>query len=136
MTILWREEMSVGNEIIDNDHKYLISIINAFDSAVECKVHVNILLSYVTQLLDYSHVHFEREQKIQEEISFPYRDHHRQEHNHLIKRLTLIQKDLVAHTDTESYETDIPRFIQILRDWLLDHVLKEDMRMKEFLTDG
>jgi len=28
MSLLWREQLSVGNNVIDADHKYLIEIIN------------------------------------------------------------------------------------------------------------
>ena len=28
MSLVWRDQLSVGNNVIDSDHKYLIEIIN------------------------------------------------------------------------------------------------------------
>ena len=45
MSIAWRDDMSVGNEIIDNDHKYLISVLNTIEAAINCRAHVRTLVS-------------------------------------------------------------------------------------------
>ncbi len=37
MAVMWQEEMRVGNAKIDNDHKYLISIINTIEAAMDCE---------------------------------------------------------------------------------------------------
>ncbi len=62
MMLVWREDMTIGNAKIDNDHKYLISIVNTIETALNCEVSAQVLSVYVSQLIDYSHVHFKREE--------------------------------------------------------------------------
>lgn len=85
--------MSVGNDEIDNDHKYLIRLINTIEAAVNCCVCVEVLKSSGGQLMSYTKDHFEREQKLQVNIHFQFRDAHKQEHEKLIDRLDSINKE-------------------------------------------
>lgn len=47
MPLEWREQLSVGNDLIDSDHKYLIEIINQAENGLKRK-----RLSEVTAALD------------------------------------------------------------------------------------
>lgn len=134
MIILWRDEMDVGDEKINNDHKYLICLINTFEAAISCNVGTKVLSYYVAQLLAYTEEHFAREEKLQDKIEYPYREAHRKEHKDLVLRLKHIHEGIAAHKEQDVYQKEIPNLISILRDWLLHHILNEDMRMKEYLT--
>ena len=63
MTIAWREQLSVGNNIIDEDHKYLIEIINRVEVCLT-KKDMPALKAELQRLHDYSLLHFDREEKI------------------------------------------------------------------------
>lgn len=133
--LVWQEDMSVGNAKIDNDHKYLISIINAIEAGLNCEASVRILLVYVSQLVDFGKEHFEREELYQEEIMFPHRRTHQKYHNNLMERIKEIRRFLISQADSEVYQFTTPRLVQILKDWIVDHFQYEDMKMKEYFDN-
>ncbi|HJM95818.1 MAG TPA: hemerythrin family protein, partial [Candidatus Marinimicrobia bacterium] len=85
--------MSVGNVKVDNDHKYLISIINTIEAGMDCDVSCEALSAYVSQLFDYSYKHFQREEKYQAEIDYPERNGHKKEHADLMEQIKQIHDD-------------------------------------------
>ena len=130
--LVWREEMSVGNARIDNDHKYLISLINTIEAALNCEAPVQVLMVYVSQLIDFGRQHFEREQLYQVEIKYPLREDHEMEHQGLMERIEKIQSNLKSQANSEAYQLTTPRLVEILRDWIMNHFQHEDMKMKEY----
>ena len=124
--------MSVGNAKIDNDHKYLISIINTIEAAMNCEVPNQALSAYVSQLFDYSYKHFQREEEYQVEIKFPERDTHKKEHKNLMQQMKLIHENLKSHEDSKVYKFTTPGLVQILKDWLLNHFTQEDIKMRDY----
>lgn len=46
MSIIWRPQMSVGNEIIDTEHRYLLCLVNT----LELSLHTNAEVETVQQI--------------------------------------------------------------------------------------
>ncbi len=132
MMFAWREYMSVGNAKIDNDHKYLISIINTIEAAINCEASNQALSAYVSQLFDYSYKHFQREEQYQDEIMFPDREAHKKEHKDLMEQIKQIHENLKSHEDTKAYRFITPGLVRILKDWLMNHFTQEDIKMREY----
>ncbi len=144
MAIIWREQMSVGSEEIDNQHKYLIDLINIIESAVNCNLFGNTLSIYIDQLVGYTKVHFEREIEIQKEINFPYIEHHIKEHQELVSHLKEIVEEFKktetsktitidsSKSNSEEVQMAVDHLFPLLREWLVHHILEEDMKMKDF----
>lgn len=128
MGLVWREQLSVGNDLIDADHKHLIEIIKTVEKSL-----VTINRSELTLALDsltqYSKVHFSREEKIAEEAGYMQVPNLRKSHDTLLKKLDQIKQEIGDEWTTSSVE----HFIIMLRDWLINHVVKEDMLMKPAL---
>jgi len=134
MAVMWRDEMSVGNAMIDNDHKYLICIVNTIEAALDCEASSEVLSAYVSQLYDYSYKHFQREEKYQNEIKFPDRDAHKKEHQNLMEQIRQVHNDLQSHADSGVYQYTTPCLVHFLRDWLMNHFNQEDMKMKKYFN--
>lgn len=132
MTLIWRDEMSVGNAKIDNDHKYLISIINTIEAALNIEAPARVLSDYVFQLIDFSHQHFKREETYQVEINFPNRTSHKKAHKDLMGQIQHIHKNLLSQADSGAYQFTTPRLVDTLQDWMMNHFMHEDMKMKEY----
>ena len=83
MPIVWREKMSIGNHIIDMDHRLLICKINMIELALLAPGEklANIRLA-LDELENYTEIHFNREEKIQLAIKYPRYDDHKHEHQH------------------------------------------------------
>lgn len=130
MPIIWRNEMSVGNTELDNDHKYLISLINVIEAAVNSRFRDKVLLPHVSELFIYTEEHFAREEKIQADIKYP--ETHKQKHRDLIKQLQAVRGTFEAHAKGEYYNTAVNELFDVLKAWLIDHILNEDMKMKPY----
>jgi len=132
MTVQWREAMSVGDPVIDADHKHLVDMINEFESAVAGAINHKQIAHVLLGLVDYTGAHFKREEEIQVEVRYPYYDSHRHSHRDVLKKLTSIVQ---VYIQAKGLERD--RLIRdlgaFLREWLVDHIIQSDLRMKPFI---
>lgn len=129
MPIEWRPAMSVDGGVIDDDHRRLLGIINSFERAHTTKWDVATVLD---DLKAYSIKHFRREEELQRQMGFPDADAHHDEHERLIGRL----EQIVAAFDKANNE-NLPKFIEhttkLLHDWLVDHIISCDLKMKPYI---
>ncbi|BAE53205.1 bacteriohemerythrin [Paramagnetospirillum magneticum] len=132
MTIAWREAMSVGDETIDADHRHLVDMINVFEAAVVGKIDHKRVARVLLGLVEYTGAHFKREEEIQVLIRYPYHDSHRHGHRDVLKQLTGIAQQYTQATGTARDEM-IRGLGGFLREWLVDHIIQSDLRMKPYV---
>ncbi|MDP1633309.1 MAG: hemerythrin family protein [Gallionellaceae bacterium] len=131
MALMWRDQLSVGNNVIDGDHKYLVEIINEVEQSLKAK-NKSALAATLEKLAKYSQVHFDREERIAQAAGYTQVPTLSQSHQALMKKLEQMTVDTNAMGMEWSAETG-EHFAAFLRDWLLDHVIKEDLLMKPVL---
>jgi hemerythrin len=127
--------MSVGNLIIDLDHRYLLSLVNQVEYALRHPEESENLEMALGQLSEYAREHFAREEKLQLRIQFRGYMPHKLAHQGLLERLDRIVNEILSEKDPERLKSRQGEIVPLLRDWLLDHVLKEDMKMKADLEN-
>jgi len=127
MSIKWREQLAVGNAVIDDDHKELIKLINEYEEAV-AKKDLKILDHAFEGLEKYTHEHFEREENLMSAIHFPERRRHQDVHRQLLYTVREKHDQIREHKNI-----NIAELSEFLRAWLVEHVLKEDMKFKPYL---
>ncbi len=71
MPILWRPQMSVGNALLDGDHRYLIALINTVELALKSADERGALVTAPDQLVLYTKEHFDRDEKLMRAIRYP-----------------------------------------------------------------
>ncbi len=133
MALLWQKEMSVGNDIIDLDHKYLILFINTIELCLGSPEQKEQLFEAFAQLYDYAEKHFSREESIQRKIDYPERLNHKHHHTQLLKELRDVELKVSKASNDEEITTIAPELTKFLRSWLIDHVFNEDMLLKPYL---
>ena len=79
-------------------------------------------------LNDYGIEHFIYEEMYMKEQGYPELEEHIAQHNVFSNKL----KDLCIGIDKETHIKDIGEFVS---DWLVKHVLSEDMKYKEFVKN-
>ena len=134
MTLVWRRQLEIGDESIDTDHKYLICLINTVELAMRIPEHRDVLATTLTQLFDYTHAHFEREESIMLAMRYTRYDQHKQQHQLLIRELAAIQQNIAARGEGAYSVEECDAIAKLLRHWLVDHLVKEDMLLKPALT--
>lgn len=135
MPIVWRDQMSVSNHLIDMDHRLLICKINMVELSLQAPGEglANVRLA-LDQLEDYTEQHFEREERLQVAINYPSWGDHKKLHHSLVERLQEIKAQVLQDEDPSRMAAESSRITDLLRDWLLVHVLQEDMKLKSYLA--
>jgi hemerythrin len=128
MPILWRNEMSIGNDLIDQDHRYLLCLYNSIEIILSDNEYHDHLPFYFNQLLEYSKFHFDREEKIQLKSDYHGYYEHKKKHQHITQRLQEINEEL-QEGKTE-FEQDL---LELVKEWIVDHLIKTDLEMKSHL---
>lgn len=132
--ILWRDAMSVGNSIIDADHRYLLCLINSVELALRSGQSRDVVTAVLDQLTEYTHYHFEREERVQLAMSYVHHDRHKASHRELLVELERIREQVAGETREDAPSAAIERLVELLRRWIMDHILKDDMLMKPLLS--
>jgi hemerythrin len=125
----WNEKYSVHIEEIDGQHKRLFSIINKLHDAMKAGKGKEIIGTLLDELVDYTYYHFATEEKNFRLCNYPHFDVHKSEHD-LMRNLVA---DLRRKSDANT-ETIIIEVMELLKDWLSDHVLGSDQKYGSFLN--
>lgn len=131
MSLVWREQLSVGNDLIDTDHKHLIEIVNRIERSLDAK-NRNELSEAFGSLSQYSQEHFAREEKIAHAVGYAQAHRLSLSHEVLYKQLDKAKREIGA-MGQEWSSAVAEHFTILLRSWLIDHVIKEDLLMKPAL---
>ena len=136
MPIAWNEEMKVGNREIDSDHRELISIINEFEASAakaEGQVDERQMRIILGRLQAYTQDHFAREEYLQATTNFDGYEENKRQHTALRKTLAdfIDQYDAGKLGDLKSATGQM---IEFLNHWLVDHILKIDLKMRGRLS--
>ncbi|MEO5336169.1 MAG: bacteriohemerythrin [Magnetospirillum sp. WYHS-4] len=125
----WKDKMSVGNDALDTDHKKLVGFINDLHDRMDGNPDPEIVARIVDKLIDFAQYHFEFEEKLLRLCRYPELDRHKERHKDLLDRL---------HEMRDSYAASPSDFrligiFDFLSNWLMKHVLREDMAYKPFI---
>ncbi len=131
MTLLhWRQNMSLGVHALDADHKHLIDLLNRLHFMIMAGDERAAIECVLEDLLNYAQYHFEREERLMRQYHYPRYEAHRRLHQELAEHLRQFQNEFRWSPGT----FDTSGFYDFVSDWLLVHVLCEDMRLKPFLA--
>ncbi len=121
----WSNEYKVGISSIDAQHKKLFDLVNALyeinDDNMKEELR-NILYAFS----DYMKIHFKDEEDYMLSIDYPKLEEHKKIHQDIIKRLSK-----VIHTPAK-LNVIKSKMRVIAKRLLVDHILNEDVKIKEF----
>jgi hemerythrin-like metal-binding protein len=124
--------MAVDRGMIDEDHQHLIDIINRFGAHMtRGSADLGGAVDVLNALKFYTETHFAREERLQRLVGYPESQLQHDEHRRLLATLD----EIIARTRS----TASPDAAQVMRDmnallrgWLLNHIIKLDLRMKPY----
>ena len=134
MAILWRNSMSVANNEIDRDHRYLICLINTIELVLQKPDEKEPILSVLSQLKDYTQDHFKREELLQLKIKYPKFQQHKQAHNSLIIELDKMIDSINGLVRKPISKQQSEDLMGMMRSWLIGHVIEEDLPLKPYFS--
>jgi hemerythrin len=136
MRIEWREQLSVGNEAIDDDHKHLLCILNGVDVVRRRKPKRAFLLAFLDEMRTYTEEHFGREERLLFEVGYPRFEEHKKSHQLLLNEFNLVCKQVEALGEEEDASSVAFDLIKFLQSWLINHIIREDKEFAPYLRQA
>jgi hemerythrin len=128
----WSNELSVGIEEIDAQHKILVDLLNQVHEAIQQRHGAEVTQDVVRRLDEYTRVHFAVEESLMRILHYPEYERHREEHDKLIEQLNELRAKLDAAKGSINFE-----LAHFLRTWLTKHIMEADKRYAPyFLAQG
>ncbi len=126
----WLDKYNINIKEIDDQHKRLAEIINKFYESLQANKSDKILNKFLDDLLAESVLHFTREETIMILYKYPGYDAVKEEHDILSNELTNIFRG-----KNENKEAKFTKIAFFLRDWLIDHIFKDDLKLGKYLKE-
>ena len=129
--IEWTDEFSVGVDVLDDDHKMLIGMINELHDTSNEGRGLELVDKIFDQLEDYAHMHLSREESLMKSSGYAGYEEHKLAHVEWVKRLRgfkdKYQKEnmILAHVEMS----------QFLQSWLVDHIRGVDFLYREHFKE-
>ncbi|WP_408956437.1 bacteriohemerythrin [Natroniella sp. ANB-PHB2] len=134
--MLWKEKYKIGIEKIDQQHQELFNRLNSFLDVVRNDEELENKIEELEETLDfmgqYVVVHFDSEEKIQQEYNYPYYEEHKDVHDRFKKEIIKFKEEFEA----DKYNEDlIMEFSGKLLTWLINHVADEDQKIADYVQE-
>ena len=125
----WSEDLNLGIEEIDADHRQLVAVLDELFVACLEEQGRDVLGEILARLVDHTRGHFAREEAVMERHAYPGLGAHRREHALLIVQVLEIQRIFEKSAD-QALNNEMLTF---LKDWLIDHIQESDGKIKKFV---
>ncbi len=129
MDLVWTGQLSVGNAILDSDHKKLMGLAQDIDCVTKARDYfaVSRALKRLNACMNH---HFLNEQLFALALDIPFVKH-QIDHQNILAEINLTRHEVEKDGVTAIYVME--HYAQFLRDWLIGHITDEDMQMKRML---
>lgn len=127
----WTEALSVGVPSIDRQHKVLISLINELHEANEAGRGKAEAKNILKKIINYAKAHFIYEEGIFKRLNYPKTNDHLEAHRNIEIKLA----DLKENSKDKNFDLS-EELMQFLKNWLNNHILKEDMGYSALLVEN
>lgn len=116
----WSDELKVGIEEIDEQHRWLVEQTNILHDALARDSEAGILGEILECLVDYTMNHFIVEEELFSRLGYPEGEAHKAQHDRFCSRvMDLLQRH-------EAGETVGLQALELLKNWLVHHILTVD----------
>ena len=126
--IEWSDQLSIGIQEIDEQHKILVNLLNQLHDAITHHHGSDTSKKIMDQLCEYTKIHFTVEESLLRILGYPEYDEHKAHHEQLLTQV----KALRSKMDTEDHSISF-ELLHFLKKWLTIHILEEDSAYTEHL---
>jgi hemerythrin-like metal-binding protein len=126
-SFIWSSDFETGINTVDDQHHHLIDLINSFSNLfIKQDVTKEDVATLITELLDYTHYHFDEEEDLMHEkgLHADFIQNHKEFHNSFIKQLGYMKEHMLLGS---AQEWRI--LLDFLYQWLGHHILGLDQIM-------
>lgn len=130
--IEWDDSLSIGVELIDDEHKMLIRKLGDLSEAFNQGLEQNKILKTLDFMIDYTDFHFTDEERIMTQSGYPGLEEQKKQHGEFKQTLNNILEDYQDEGPTKSLAESVNFF---LVNWLFGHIKGTDHKLGVFLKE-
>ena len=130
--IVWSKDYELGNEFVDSQHKRLFELVSNVGQSCAEGGDNSALSETLDFLLQYTVQHFSDEEALQLQYNYPDFENHKKLHEEFEATVKEKVEEFKASGSTKDLSETVSDFIIA---WLVNHILKEDMKIKEYIND-
>jgi hemerythrin len=123
---VWKESFSVNVELMDEQHRHLLTLLNQIEDAAGRKSSDDTVGRTIDSLAAYAREHFNAEVKILKSCQYPEIELQLRQHDFFVKQ--------VEEMKATSSSLHLSSVVSFLRDWFIHHISLEDKKYGEFLN--
>ncbi len=124
--IAWSAALTVGIPAIDEDHKYVLDLINAL-----ANIHEHLLPASLEHALDrliiFAHIHFHREERVFEAAGIPLDLAHHADHEHIKNFVAEMRTEVAFHASSTEHALGV---VDYLFAWAAQHMNDHDGKLR------
>lgn len=130
-SLMWTKNLSVGNEIIDAEHRNLINMANGILDAIRARDHDEVAQAF--ELVEsWLTVHHANEEEIARAVNFDFHKH-KLAQQHELHELHFLRDELLGKNALWSRHI-VEHFTHFLKNWIIDdHIIRLNMLLKPVL---
>ena len=130
MFMQWSDELSLGMEAVDDQHRWLFDTTNRlYDELSKGEMARADIGQIVESLVDYVINHFVAEEVLFERYMYPGAEEHQMQHDALIAKAMTMLQSFEAGADV-GRET-----LELLKNWLTGHIMQSDRLYADFIRE-
>jgi hemerythrin len=122
----WKPEYSVNEAILDRHHQQLFAVLNSVYENVMNSPELDCVVPKIDELSNYTKYHFSTEEQYMKDRGLPEIDDHIAMHREFTHAIDTLRASY--HNNDLEIAKDL---IVMLGEWLLQHVLKEDIKYSQ-----
>ena len=126
----WRDDFSLGEPIIDAQHKGFIDQAKRVGALIAVTAPPALILANVEAMVVATGHHFATEDAIMVERGFPDVASHRTDHSVILAQVSDLVRPLTVHASAEEIVTVVRGIIAIL----IEHMLLKDTELRPYLN--
>lgn len=131
--LVWNEKLETGIQLMDNQHKYWLFLMNKLHDAVQENIDKTLIEKIFSGMLDYTRIHFADEERLLFENGYPDYDAHKKLHDNFIEQLEELRKRL-QQGQLSDWQSTL-EIINLMSKWFREHIRKADQKYAAFLKE-
>ena len=130
--VQWSDELSVGVEEIDEQHKVLVGLVNEMHDAIHHRRGGEVVSDILAKLADFTRIHFAVEESLMRILNYPGYDEHKEQHEELLRSVVDLAENVSTGKTAIGFE-----LMHFLKVWLTKHIMESDKAYtNHFLSAG
>ena len=129
--MIWTADLSVGVELIDQQHQTLVARLNDVAAAVDNQQGETEIGKTLGFLTDYAEFHFAAEESVMIKAAYPGLAEQKAAHQEFMVTLDNLKQDFEEEGSTRPLAQALNTF---LVNWLTDHIRTLDRNLGQFLA--